>query len=52
LSYRPLFLGYDGADQIIADLIYTSSTLGMENHLLEFLLNPIQKKYEVLDISH
>lgn len=33
LSYRP-FLGYEGANQI-ADLIYNSFILGMEDHLLE-----------------
>jgi light-independent protochlorophyllide reductase subunit B len=33
LSYRP-FIGYEGANQI-ADLIYHSFTLGMEDHLLE-----------------
>lgn len=33
LSYRP-FLGYEGSNQI-ADLIYNSFTLGMEDHLLE-----------------
>jgi light-independent protochlorophyllide reductase subunit B len=33
LSYRP-FLGYEGANQV-ADLIYNSFTLGMEDHLLE-----------------
>lgn len=33
LSFRP-FLGYEGANQI-ADLIYNSFTLGMEDHLLE-----------------
>ena len=33
LSYRPFF-GYEGANQI-ADLIYNSFTLGMEDHLLE-----------------
>ena len=33
LSYKP-FLGYEGANQI-ADLIYNSFTLGMEDHLLE-----------------
>ena len=33
LSYRP-FIGYEGANQI-ADLIYNSFTLGMEDHLLE-----------------
>lgn len=33
LSYRP-FLGYEGTNQI-ADLVYNSLTLGMEDHLLE-----------------
>ena len=33
LSYRP-FIGYEGSNQI-ADLIYNSFTLGMEEHLLE-----------------
>lgn len=33
LSYRP-FCGYEGANQI-ADLIYNSFTLGMEDHLLD-----------------
>ena len=33
LSYRP-FIGYEGSNQI-ADLIYNSFTLGMEDHLLE-----------------
>jgi light-independent protochlorophyllide reductase subunit B len=33
LGYRP-FLGYEGTNQI-ADLIYNSFTLGMEDHLLE-----------------
>src|SRR6478735_10371199 len=33
LSYRP-FCGYEGANQI-ADLVYNSFTLGMEDHLLE-----------------
>lgn len=33
LSYRP-FLGYEGTNQI-ADLVYNSFTLGMEDHLLE-----------------
>ena len=33
LGYRPFF-GYEGANQI-ADLIYNSFTLGMEDHLLE-----------------
>nr|YP_009330331.1 light-independent protochlorophyllide reductase subunit B [Lambia antarctica]ANN39071.1 light-independent protochlorophyllide reductase subunit B [Lambia antarctica] len=33
LGYRP-FVGYEGANQI-ADLVYNSFTLGMEDHLLE-----------------
>ena len=33
LGYRP-FLGYEGANQI-ADLVYNSFSLGMEDHLLE-----------------
>nr|WKK50273.1 ChlB [Ochrosphaera neapolitana] len=33
LSYRP-FMGYEGSNQL-ADLIYNSFTLGMEDHLLE-----------------
>nr|YP_010338485.1 Protochlorophyllide reductase ChlB subunit [Rhodaphanes brevistipitata]UNJ18435.1 Protochlorophyllide reductase ChlB subunit [Rhodaphanes brevistipitata] len=33
LGYKP-FLGYEGSNQI-ADLIYNSFTLGMEDHLLE-----------------
>ena len=34
LGYRP-FLGYEGTNQV-ADLVYNSFTLGMEDHLLEF----------------
>ena len=33
LGFRP-FLGYEGTNQI-ADLVYNSFTLGMEDHLLE-----------------
>jgi light-independent protochlorophyllide reductase subunit B len=33
LGYKP-FMGYEGANQI-ADLVYNSFTLGMEDHLLE-----------------
>jgi light-independent protochlorophyllide reductase subunit B len=33
LSYKP-FMGYEGTNQI-ADLVYNSFTLGMEDHLLE-----------------
>ena len=45
LSYRP-FLGYEGANQI-ADLIYNSFTLGMEDHLLEIFGGHDTKEYEV-----
>ena len=34
IGYKP-FLGYEGTNQI-ADLVYNSFTLGMEDHLLEF----------------
>ena len=34
LGYKP-FIGYEGTNQI-ADLVYNSFTLGMEDHLLEF----------------
>lgn len=45
LSYRP-FCGYEGANQI-ADLIYNSFTLGMEDHLLEiFGGHDIDKSFE------
>jgi light-independent protochlorophyllide reductase subunit B len=33
LTYRP-FLGYEGTNQL-ADLVYNSFTLGMEEHLIE-----------------
>ena len=33
LTYRP-FLGYEGTNQL-ADLVYNSFTLGMEDHLIE-----------------
>ena len=47
LAYRP-FLGYEGTNQI-ADLIYNSFTLGMEDHLLEiFNGHDTQKKQEEL----
>lgn len=54
LSYRP-FCGYEGANQI-ADLIYNSFTLGMEDHLLEIfgghdtkeILTPNEKTQENL----
>jgi light-independent protochlorophyllide reductase subunit B len=47
LSYRP-FCGYEGANQI-ADLIYNSFTLGMEDHLLEIFGGHDTK--EILDIT-
>ena len=45
LSYRP-FLGYEGANQI-ADLIYNSFTLGMEDHLLEIFGGHDTKDFNV-----
>ncbi len=33
LSYRPI-LGFDGAD-VLADMVYTTATLGMEKHLID-----------------
>lgn len=45
LSYRP-FLGYEGANQI-ADLIYNSFTLGMEDHLLEIFGGHDTKEFEI-----
>lgn len=44
LSYRP-FLGYEGTNQI-ADLVYNSFTLGMEDHLLEIFNGHDTKKQE------
>jgi len=57
LSYRP-FCGYEGANQI-ADLIYNSFTLGMEDHLLEIfgghdtkeLINPSLEENNNVDIK-
>ena len=43
LGYRP-FLGYEGTNQI-ADLVYNSFTLGMEDHLLEIFGGHDTKKY-------
>ena len=45
LGYRP-FVGYEGANQI-ADLVYNSFTLGMEDHLLEIFNGHDVKKPEV-----
>eukprot|EP00879_Flechtneria_rotunda_P000178 GHRR01000249.1.p2 GENE.GHRR01000249.1~~GHRR01000249.1.p2 ORF type:complete len:534 (+),score=-75.41 GHRR01000249.1:2331-3932(+) len=48
LGYRP-FLGYEGTNQI-ADLVYNSFTLGMEDHLLE-IFNGHDTKESVLKSS-
>lgn len=54
LSYKP-FLGYEGTNQI-ADLVYNSFTLGMEDHLLEvfgghdtskFLSDPLSSQLSI-----
>jgi light-independent protochlorophyllide reductase subunit B len=50
LSYRP-FCGYEGANQI-ADLIYNSFTLGMEDHLLEIFGGHDTKKIRINNPSH
>jgi light-independent protochlorophyllide reductase subunit B len=44
LGYRP-FLGYEGTNQI-ADLVYNSFTLGMEDHLLEIFGGHDTKAFE------
>jgi light-independent protochlorophyllide reductase subunit B len=57
LGYRP-FLGFEGTNQI-ADLVYNSFTLGMEDHLLEIfgghdtkeLKNSSKKDKEVFETS-
>ena len=49
LGYRP-FLGYEGANQI-ADLVYNSFTLGMEDHLLEIFNGHDTKGVTVPSIS-
>ena len=46
LGYKP-FIGYEGANQI-ADLVYNSFTLGMEDHLLEIFNGHDVKKAEVI----
>lgn len=48
LGFRP-FLGYEGTNQI-ADLVYNSFTLGMEDHLLEIFGGHDTK--EVLSLIH
>lgn len=50
LSYKP-FLGYEGTNQI-ADLIYNSFTLGMEDHLLELFGGHDTKKELKADYSN
>lgn len=49
LGYRP-FLGYEGTNQI-ADLVYNSFTLGMEDHLLEIFGGHDTKEYSNLPES-
>lgn len=50
LSYRP-FLGYEGTNQI-ADLVYNSFTLGMEDHLLEFFGGHDTKTVNDMNLSN
>nr|YP_009519286.1 Protochlorophyllide reductase subunit B [Codium arabicum]AYC65194.1 Protochlorophyllide reductase subunit B [Codium arabicum] len=50
LGYRP-FLGYEGINQI-ADLIYNSFTLGMEDHLLEIFGGHDIKEVITHSLSH
>lgn len=47
LSYKP-FVGYEGTNQI-ADLIYNSFTLGMEDHLLELFGGHDTKKIKTVE---
>nr|YP_009532724.1 Protochlorophyllide reductase subunit B [Pedobesia claviformis]AYC65276.1 Protochlorophyllide reductase subunit B [Pedobesia claviformis] len=49
LGYRP-FMGYEGTNQI-ADLIYNSFTLGMEDHLLEIFGGHDSKKIVTKELS-
>lgn len=49
LSYRP-FMGYEGSNQI-ADLIYNSFTLGMEDHLLEIFGGHDTKNIEISSLT-
>jgi light-independent protochlorophyllide reductase subunit B len=49
LGYRP-FLGYEGSNQI-ADLVYNSFTLGMEDHLLEIFNGHDTKEIKTSSIS-
>lgn len=50
LGYKP-FLGYEGTNQI-ADLIYNSFTLGMEDHLLEIFGGHDTKNIETSSLSN
>lgn len=50
LSYRP-FLGYEGTNQI-ADLVYNSFSLGMEDHLLEIFSGHDTKEIITKTISN
>lgn len=49
LGYRP-FIGYEGTNQI-ADLVYNSFTLGMEDHLLEIFGGHDSKKVITKNLS-
>jgi light-independent protochlorophyllide reductase subunit B len=49
LGYRP-FLGYEGTNQI-ADLVYNSFTLGMEDHLLEIFNGHDTKEIQKIENS-
>jgi light-independent protochlorophyllide reductase subunit B len=49
LGYRP-FLGYEGTNQI-ADLVYNSFTLGMEDHLLEIFNGHDTKEIQKNEVS-
>ena len=50
LGYRP-FLGYEGTNQI-ADLVYNSFTLGMEDHLLEIFNGHDTKEVTTKSLSN
>lgn len=50
LGYRP-FLGYEGTNQI-ADLVYNSFTLGMEDHLLEIFSGHDTKEITTKTLSN
>jgi light-independent protochlorophyllide reductase subunit B len=50
LGYRP-FLGYEGTNQI-ADLVYNSFTLGMEDHLLEIFNGHDTKEIQTKSLSN